>query len=676
MNATSPPPIAEAPVPETGAKTDAAGGSPPQPIIALRGITRTFHRGPLAVPVLHGISLDIMPGEFVAIMGASGSGKSTLMNLIGLLDRPTEGSYRLNGEEVSGLDGDRRAILRREAFGFIFQQYNLLAAATAVENVAMPAVYAGLSREEREARAAELLKTLGLEDRLDHRPNQLSGGQQQRVSIARALMNGGAIILADEPTGALDSRSGVEVMKLLRSLNEQGHTVLVITHDPSVARQTRRIIELRDGDIVADGPSPDQDAAAPPPSPPIPIHHAPAATSARDVMEAARMALHALGHNLLRTLLTLLGIIIGVTSVVAMLAIGDGARQEVLNRFTAMGTNLLLIRPGAPNVRPSGGVTATLVPEDAAAIGDLPNVRVAVPEYPGSATFRRGNRDYQTSVNATSAGFPLARDWTIGSGTFFTDDDVKTYAPVAVLGQTTAKALFADGSDPVGQYVLINSIPFQVIGLLAPKGASPMGTDQDDAAYVPITTGMLRLFGQRYVRTVTVQVDDVTQIDATQEDIRQLLIGRHKAEDFQIRNMASILQNATETQNTMTLLLGSIAAISLLVGGIGVMNIMLVSVTERTREIGVRMATGARRINIMLQFNGEALAICTLGGAVGVLIGLGTTWAFAQFGQAVLVRPGPVILAFGCAFATGLVFGYLPARKAASLDPVVALASE
>jgi macrolide transport system ATP-binding/permease protein len=279
-------------------------------------------------------------------------------------------------------------------------------------------------------------------------------------------------------------------------------------------------------------------------------------------------------------------------------------------------------------------------------------------------------------VNATSAQFPEARDWPVVHGLFFSEADVKSYAPVAAIGQTVARNMFGDGVDPVGKFLLVNNIPFQVVGVMAPKGATPWGADQDDIVYVPLSTGMLRLFGQRYVRTVTVQVSDVTKIDETQEDIRQLLIARHKAEDFQIRNMASIIDTAMETQNTLTLLLGSIAAISLLVGGIGVMNIMMVSVTERTREIGVRMATGARRRNIMMQFASEALAICTLGGAIGVIVGLSTTWLFAYFGRPVMYSVEPVLLAFFCAFATGLVFGYLPARKAADLDPVVALASD
>ncbi len=644
-----------------------------EPLIRIRNLTKSFHRGTFEVPVLHGISLDIVAGEFVAIMGSSGSGKTTLMNLIGLLDRPSGGSYSFAGQEMSGLDAEDRALLRRDAFGFIFQQYNLMATETAAANVEMPAIYAGLPGAKRRSRAREILTQLGLGDRLDHRPSQLSGGQQQRVSIARALMNGGAVILADEPTGALDTRSGKEVMRLLHDLNEHGHTILLITHDPEVAAQAKRVVEIRDGLVVADRRL-SREAPAPRPRWTAPPRRRFAVPF--DLLAAVGMALHSLRANLMRTVLTLLGIIIGVASVVAMLAIGGGAKQLIVDRITAMGSNLLLVRPGAPNIRNSGGVT-TLVAADAEALTDLPNVVVAVPEYQSSATIRTGGSDYWTTVNAGGSDFPIARDWPVATGVFFNDDDLKDYAPVVVLGQTLVKVMFPPDADPLGQFVLLNNIPFQVIGTMEPKGASPGGgNDQDDIAMVPLTTGTLRLFGQRHLRTITVKVADFEKIDVTEDAIRQLLIARHKKEDFQIRNMASIIATATETQSTLTLLLGSIAAISLLVGGIGVMNIMLVSVTERTREIGVRMAAGARRFNILLQFNTEALVLCTFGGLLGVGAGLGAAWAFQSFGKPVVYAATPVILAFGCAFFTGLLFGFLPARKAANLDPVAALGAD
>jgi macrolide transport system ATP-binding/permease protein len=640
----------------------------PAPLIELVDIGKTYVNGELAVEVLRGVSLKIYPGEFVAVMGASGSGKSTLMNLLGCLDRPTVGTYLFNGQDISHLDEDGLARLRRDVFGFIFQSYNLISTASATENVEVPAIYAGLPTEERHDRANALLASLGLADRVDHRPNQLSGGQQQRVSIARALMNGGQIILADEPTGALDSKSGTEVMALLKQLNGAGHTIILITHDRAVAEHANRVIEIRDGSIVADS------GASIRPDLSVALGGTADVGLLAGAGEAMKMAMRALRANLFRTVLTLLGIVIGVGSVVAMLAVGDGAKRSVLDRISAMGTNLLLVRPGAPNVRGSGSV-ATLVPEDADAISALPNVVAAVPELTGNVTLRAGNVDYQTQANATIASFPLARDWPIASGTFVNRQDVRSYSTVIVLGETVRNILFPD-SDPIGRYVLVNNVPFQVIGVMGPKGATPWGADMDDVAFVPLSTGSLRLFGQRFVRTITVQVEDLAQIDATQEAITTLLRERHRALDFQIRNMASIIETASQTQNTLTVLLGSIAAISLLVGGIGVMNIMLVSVTERTREIGIRMATGARTSNILQQFITEAVIVSAIGGAIGVAGGLGVAWALRTFGTPIQFSPGPVVLAFGCAFATGLVFGFMPARKAAHLDPVVALSAD
>ena len=642
-----------------------------QPMIELRDITRTYYNGEVAVPVLRGINLSIHRGEFVAIMGASGSGKSTLMNILGCLDRPSTGEYRFDGRDVFSLDSDGLARLRRESFGFVFQSYNLLPGISASENVEMPASYASLKARDRQARAAKLLQRLGLDERMGHKPGQLSGGQQQRVSIARALMNGGEIILADEPTGALDSHSGREVMALLKELSAEGYTVILITHDSNVAEHAHRQIEIADGEIVSDPGSAGSFSDASLQR--QPLAHRP--SLARELYQGARTAIRSMTGNLFRTALTLLGIVIGVASVITMLAIGDGARESVVDRISAMGSNLLLVRPGAPGQRRGGWNIATLVPEDVHAINTLPNITAAIPELTGSQTLRYDNADHQAEVNATSWQFPMARQWPVARGSFFSEADEGEYAPVAVLGKTASEALFGE-ADPVGRYILMNNVLFQVIGVMSERGASPMGQDQDDVVLVPYTTGSMRIFGQRHLRNVTIAVDDTSLMDEVQAQVHQLLLQRHGVEDFQIRNMASLIDTVSETQDTFTWLQGSVAAISLLVGGIGVMNIMLVSVTERTREIGIRMATGARARHILQQFLLEALAVSALGGLIGVGLGLGAAAVVAHFGTPVSYSLLPVLLAFGCAFGTGLLFGFLPARKAARLDPVAALATE
>lgn len=639
-------------------------------LIDIANVARHYQSGDTTVRALDGVSLQIRAGEFVAIMGQSGSGKSTLMNILGCLDRPSAGHYHIRGVDVAGLDGDALAALRRRTFGFVFQRYNLLATATAEENVSIPGLYEGMPRAQRRTRAHELLARLGLGERADHRPSQLSGGQQQRVAIARALMNDPPVILADEPTGALDSRSGEEVMNLLKSLHADGRTIILITHDENVAAHAHRVIRIHDGKITEDK---------------ISQPHTGVTVSAEknggsagllaDMAESFITAARALRVNMFRTALTLLGIIIGVAAVVTMMAVGNGSKQKVLDQISAMGTNVLSIRPGVAGFRGSGDI-ATLVPSDAEAIARLANLDAVVPERSGRSTLRYGSLDYATSVSGVGVGMPVVRDWPLSRGTFFNERDINNNATVIVLGKTIADTLFPHGEDPVGQYVLVSNIPFEVIGLLSVKGATPWGSDQDDAAFIPYSTAITRLFGQNYLSNITVKVTDLAKIDTTQDEITQLLISRHRTEDFMIRNTASIMEMATETQNTLTVLLGAVAAISLLVGGIGVMNIMLVSVTERTREIGIRMATGARMRDIMLQFNIEAAVVCIIGGLLGVALGFGAGLGISLLDVSVVFSPAPAILAFSSAVLTGILFGYLPARKAARLDPVVALASE
>ncbi len=647
---------------------------PAVPIIELRGVTKTYFNGDLATQVLHGVDLKIYPGEFVAIMGASGSGKSTMMNILGCLDRPTTGQYLFKGRDVSDFDRDELSDLRRESFGFVFQSYNLISANTAAENVEIPAMYAGVQLQDRHVRSKELLTRLGLSDRVHFRPKQLSGGQQQRVSISRALMNGGEIILADEPTGALDSKSGVEVMKLLDELSAQGHTVILITHALEVAEHARRVIEIRDGNIVAD-PGP-----RPPANPPA-VHSWTARRGRMSAFaegyESAKGAVRALRTNMLRSFLTLLGIVIGVGSVITMLAIGDGAKKQVVDAISSFGANLLNVNAGSGgNNRGSDRGTGSLTLEDAAALKSVPNVLGAIPYQESNATFRYQDRDMRAQVIGTSPEFTEVRKWPVAQGAFFEKEDDDAYAPVAVIGRTVADTLFP-GEDPIGKYILMNTLSFQVIGVLARKGANSNGQDQDEVVVVPYKAAALRVTGQRYVSRIQVAADDVKKILATQVDIENVLAERHGQVDFRVFNMGAMLDQRVEQERTMTILLGSIAAISLLVGGIGVMNIMLVSVTERTREIGIRMATGARTRNIMQQFLIEALVVSLIGGVLGVFVGIGAAWLVEVFTErAIHYTLFPVLLAFCSAFSIGLIFGWLPARKAAYLDPVVALQSE
>jgi len=646
----------------------------PSPLLELNAIGRTYTSGGVPLTVLTDVSLTIQSGEFVAIMGASGSGKSTLMNIIGCLDKPSSGAYRIRGVDVASLNGDALAALRRDTFGFIFQRYNLMSDLSAVENAEVPAVYRGMEKPQRDARASDLLRELGLGDRLQHHPNQLSGGQQQRVSIARALMNGGPVILADEPTGALDSQGGKEVMAILVKLHGQGHTIIVVTHDSDIAAYAHRIVRIADGRITSDEQQPATDAEGQSP----PAEFALAAKPGTAVLgEAVKMALRSLLHNRMRTALTMLGIIIGVASVVALMAIGNGAKQDVLERIQAMGTDLLTIERGPPNVRAAAGIVTSFLPEDLPFIASVPGVAMAVPETNLSSLIRFGDEDSTVTVAGTGEDFPGVHDWPPQSGVFFSAEHVTRYAQVVVIGQTVATNLFPNGANPLGQYALIGNAPFMVIGVLTPKGSTPRGDDMDNSVWLPYTTAGARIFGQRFFQRIVVRVKPGADMSLVQASLHTLLIKRHRKEDFNIRNMADTIATANETQNTLTYLLAAIAVISLIVGGIGVMNIMLVSVTERTREIGIRMAIGARGFDVLFQFLTEAVMVCFIGGLAGVFVGIGGGLATSSIaGWRVIFTIAPIVLAFACAFLTGIVFGYLPARKAAQLDPIEALARD
>jgi macrolide transport system ATP-binding/permease protein len=647
-------------------------------LLELRGVCRSFPSGEDEITVLHDVDLTIRAGEMVAIMGASGSGKSTLMNILGCLDRASGGSYKVAGRETKAMSGDELSALRREYFGFIFQRYHLLPHLDAIHNVEIPAIYAGADVVERHERSRELLKRLGLDDRMQHRPSQLSGGQQQRVSIARALMNGGDVILADEPTGALDSRSGEEVMKVLRELHEQGHTIILVTHDAKVASHAERIIEIRDGYIVSDKPNPNNPKTLVPTlARKEPQYRHPVAALWGRFSEAFKMASIAMISHRMRTLLTMLGIIIGITAVVSVVALGEGTRQKIISDISAMGTNTIDIYPGTGWGDRRSGRVQSLVAGDLDALNELPYVDSTTPSVGGSVSLRYANVDVNGQVTGVSEQFFRVRGYEMAEGAAFRPEDIQSYAQTVVIDQNTRNQLFGENQPAVGQVILAGSIPLTVVAVTAQKD-SPFSMGQNLQLWVPYTTAMGKMFGQKFFSSITVRVKDGVPNALAEENIISLLQLRHGAKDVFTNSSDSILQTVNQTTMTMTLLISAIAVISLIVGGIGVMNIMLVSVTERTQEIGIRMAVGARQSDIMQQFLIEAILVCLLGGLVGIAASYGVAMVFEMFVTDMQMKFSPlsIVAAFVTSSLIGLIFGFLPARNAAKLDPIQALARE
>ncbi|MBW3846721.1 MacB family efflux pump subunit [Aeromonas hydrophila] len=646
-----------------------------EPLLQLSGIRRHFGDGERRVEVLKGIDLTIARGEMVAIVGASGSGKSTLLNILGCLDQPSEGSYRVAGRETSRLTADALATLRREHFGFIFQRYHLLGDLSARDNVALPALYAGLAGDARKARAESLLQRLGLGSRLDYKPSQLSGGQQQRVSIARALINGGQVILADEPTGALDSQSGAEVLDILGALHRQGHTLVLVTHDMAIAEQAERIIELKDGEVVADRR---REPALPSPAPTTPRTETEGRGGLAGRLGAAfKMALLAMQAQRMRTFLTMLGIIIGIAAVVSVVALGRGSQQQVLANINAMGTSTLEIFPGSGFGDRRAEAVQTLRVEDAEALAGLGYVHSVTPSLATSVTLRRGSQAVLGSVNGVGEQFFQVRGYRLLQGMLFDAASVTALAQEVVIDENSLVRLFAAGESPLGQVILLGSLPCRVIGVVA-RNQSGFGSDENLNVWIPHTTAMTRMLGQSHLRSISVRVQDEVALAAAEDGISRLLRERHGAQDFFMLNTDSIRQAITSTNATLTLLIAMIALISLVVGGIGVMNIMLVSVSERTREIGVRMAVGARTGDILQQFLIEAVLVCLLGGAAGVLLSLLVGVLFEHFSSQFTLSYSldAVLMAFFCSSLIGVLFGFFPARRAARMDPIHALERE
>ncbi|CNK32850.1 MacB family efflux pump subunit [Yersinia enterocolitica] len=651
-------------------------------LLQLDNVSRWFISGEERVRVLKNINLTIHSGEMVAIVGASGSGKSTLMNILGCLDKPSSGEYLVAGRIPQHLDSNELAELRREHFGFIFQRYHLLNDLSAQENVEIPAIYAGVNREERRQRAASLLSRLGLADRLDYRPSQLSGGQQQRVSIARALMNGGEVILADEPTGALDTHSGTEVLNILKGLHQQGHTVVIVTHDMSIAEHAQRIIELRDGEVISDRQMPQPELPAKISTIETPdIAHKPPLTSwkaQRDrLQEAFKMALLAMSAQRLRTLLTMLGIIIGIASVVSVVALGKGSQQQVLANINSMGTSTLEIFPGKDFGDMRSAAIHTLRATDADALAQQGYIHSVTPTVSTSTTLRYGNKSVSGTVNGVGEQYFLVRGYTLAQGMAFNRTSVDNLMQEAVIDENTRDKLFPNGENPLGKVILLGSLPCRVIGVAAKK-QSGFGSDENLNVWIPYTTAMKRMLGQSYLKSITVRVNDDIDLANAEQGVTKLLTQRHGTQDFFVMNTDSIRQTIEKTTSTMTLLVSMIAVISLVVGGIGVMNIMLVSVTERTKEIGVRMAVGARASDIMQQFLIEAVLVCLLGGGLGVVLSLAIGLLFSQFSSSfsMVYSATSIITAFICSSLIGVIFGFFPAQRAAQMDPIRALERE
>lgn len=651
-----------------------------EPLLVLEGIRREFPAGDGTIAVLNNIHLSIDAGDMVAIVGASGSGKSTLMNILGCLDQPSSGNYRIAGRQVSTLDAEELAALRRDHFGFVFQRYHLLGDLDALGNVEIPAIYAGKAAQDRRTRAAKMLERLGMADRMMHRPGQLSGGQQQRVSIARALMNGATVILADEPTGALDKQSGEDVLRILEELNGEGNTIIIVTHDMTVARRARRIVEISDGEIVSDRRNPTAAGhalASVPTATTVSLGPSPIAHLGRFV-DSLRMAFLAMKAHRLRTFLTMLGIIIGIASVVSVVALGQGSRQRVLANISSLGTNTLEVFAGRDFGDTRSDKITTLVPSDADALASQSYVEAVTPTVSTSSTVRFASKEASALVNGVSDRYFDAKGAQLLQGRLFDADSVRAMAQDVVIDTNTRSTLFAPGVDPLGQAILIGRIPARVVGVIGQQQGG-FGSSQNLSIYLPYTTVQTRLLGSRSLRSIIVRISDGFDTSLAEDAVTRLLMQRHGTRDFFILNTDDIRRTITATTETMTLLIAAIAVISLLVGGIGVMNIMLVSVSERVAEIGVRMAVGARRADILQQFLIEAVLVCLVGGALGVATALSFGMVFALIGGsalAFLYSPTPVLAALICCTLIGLIFGYLPARNAARLDPVAALARE
>lgn len=645
-------------------------------IIETENLNKYFGVEPNRVHVLKNINFSVEQGDFVAIIGQSGSGKSTLMNIIGCLDTQSSGTCKIGGVDISPLSTNQLAALRGQKIGFIFQRYNLLPSLNATDNVALPAIYAGVNRKMRVKRAQELLQDLGLEEKIQNRPAELSGGQQQRVSIARALMNGGNLILADEPTGALDSKSGEMVMKILTDLNCQGHTIVLVTHDPKIAAHAKRSVEIKDGEIIADVRREtcstfeeiEKD------------HHIKkhALVFYKDqFIEAFKMSIQAILAHKMRSILTMLGIIIGIASVVSVIALGQGSQEKILANINAIGTNTITVYPGSGFGDRHASRVKTLTVADSEILSKQNYIASATPSSTASGYLVYRNITLTAQVSGVGEQYFDVKGILPDQGRFFNAEDVRNNASYVVIDDNTLKKLFPNGGKPIGQILLFNKQPLEIIGV-SKKQENVFGPSDNLNLWVPYTTVMHKITGAKYISSIVVKVKDEVRPLIAEKNLTTMLTVRHGTEDFFTVNTDSIKRTVESTTGTMKFLISGIALISLIVGGIGVMNIMLVSVTERTKEIGLRIAIGARQSNIMQQFLIEAVLLCMIGGFLGICLACLISFVFNIFIKdfAMSYSGGPMLLALVCSSAIGIIFGFVPARNASKLNPIDALSRE
>lgn len=652
-------------------------------VLVLEDVVREFYSGETLVPILKKINLTINRGEMVAIVGPSGSGKSTLMNILGCLDRPSSGNYWISGKKTSSLSADELSALRRNHFGFIFQRYHLLGELTALGNVEIPAIYAGYASETRKKRAQSLLTRLGMQDRMKHYPNQLSGGQQQRVSIARALMNNAEVILADEPTGALDKQSGHEVLRILDELHQEGRTIIIVTHDMQVAERADRIIEISDGQIVADTLSKHKKVK----SGEKVLDEREDLKSEKQLgflrsfmdrfREAFIMALLAMNAHRMRTFLTMLGVIIGIGAIIAMVALGNGTQEKILENFKGLGSNTLTIFPGKSFSDPQSDKITSLVEADAEALSELPYISGVTPQISASSTIYYGGVQANAVIAGVGKQFFQTQGLDAIQGRLFDQQSVRNRAVDLVIEKDAISVLFPNSREsPIGKVVHVGQVPARIIGVVDNQSAGDISNTLQ--VYLPYTTVQTRFLGTTIVRAITLKIADGIDSGLAESSIRHFLTMRHGAEDFFIRNSEIFRKRIMDSTRILTLLVSSIAAISLIVGGIGVMNIMLVTVSERINEIGVRMAVGARQSDILQQFLIEAILVCLIGGGLGVLLAFFIGELFVLFDAPIhfVYTMSSIMMAFAFSTCIGVCFGFSPARKASKLDPVVALARD